>query len=240
TSSVTLLSLSSISDGNSTRSLIQSDSGEVGVGHEMPCGVDKEENFSRNLLVDYKVESFKRDPRQSLTPTHVTAASASMIVSRGHRRTPSDGAIRQVTQGHRRSPSDGSAPQLCDTGSNVSTPFPRLPDPHSVYPPLARRKPPDKDPTVERPKTLEFAPRPRPSPSRPRLDPWKCVSLSQTHSSPPPRGGETPSSSTAEGGRETLLDMEMEGQNLDNTVPLCEVGIMPPGDTFYNLGADVS
>ena len=47
---------------------------------------------STNPLVDLELESFKKDPRQSLTPTHVTAARA---VSRGHRRTPSDGALGQ-------------------------------------------------------------------------------------------------------------------------------------------------
>ncbi|XP_053577768.1 mitogen-activated protein kinase kinase kinase 10 [Bombina bombina] len=246
-SSVTLLSLSSISDCNSTRSLIRSDSDEAGIGHNnLPREMDRREEGSSgtNPLVDYKVESFKKDPRQSLTPTHVTASRSGTEVIRGHRRTPSDGAIRQVTQSHRRSPSDGSTPQLWDTGSKIS-PFPRLPDPHSVFPPPTRRKPPDKDLAVERPTTLEFAPRPRPSANRPRLDPWKCVSLARTHSSSPPSVGDDHSDDHSgdtmeEQGRVTLLDMEVEGQRLDNTIPLCGAGKNVPIDHCNNLGSDVS
>ncbi|KAE8585605.1 hypothetical protein XENTR_v10021372 [Xenopus tropicalis] len=248
-SSVTLISLSSISDCNSTRSLIRSDSDDIGLDSDtMSTGrVVKEDrgqqpNVGTNPLVDYKVESFKRDPKQSLTPTHVTAGRNNTNETRGHRRTPSDGAIRQVTQGHKRSPSDGSAPFQCEPGSKEPSPFPRLPDPHFVFPPPVRRK----DTGVERPTSLEFAPRPRPSSSRPRMDPWKFVSLSQTHSSSPSSGGgDACSSGSAEGPRvaeveETLLDMEVEGQRLDSTVPLCGLGLRPTTDPFINMGTDVS
>ncbi|KAM4696303.1 mitogen-activated protein kinase kinase kinase 10 [Rhinophrynus dorsalis] len=251
-SSVTLISLSSISDCNSTRSLIRSDSDDFTLDQDnIPRGRGEKEmepqgDFGNNPLVDYKVESFKRDPRQSITPTHVTAARTSTTTTiRGHRRTPSDGVIRQVTQGHRRSPSDGSTPQLNDTGSKDPFPFPRLPDPNFLFPPPARRKSPEKDSAVERPTSLEFAPRPRPSASRPRLDPWKFVSLSRTQSlSPPSGGGDASSSGSGEGlrvgGEETLLDMEVEGQRLDNTVPLCGGEIRPISDPYYSMGTDVS
>lgn len=130
--------------------------------------------------------------------------------------------------------------------SKELTPFPLLPDPRFVFPPPARRKPQDKDSAVERPTTLEFAPRPRPSASRLRLDPWKFVSLSRTHSSSPPgSGGDASSSGSADGvqvggAEETLLDMEVEGQRLDNTIPLCGGGIRRQIDPYFNLGADVS
>ncbi|OCT67995.1 mitogen-activated protein kinase kinase kinase 10 isoform X1 [Xenopus laevis] len=245
-SSVTLISLSSISDCNSTRSLIRSDSDDIGLDHDNVSsgrGVKEDRgqqpNVGSNPLVDYKVESFKRDPKQSLTPTHVTVGRNNTTETRGHRRTPSDGAIRQVTQGHKRSPSDGSTPYQCEP---EPSPFPRLPDPHFVFPPPVRRK----DTGVERPTSLEFAPRPRPSSNRPRMDPWKFVSLSQTHSSSPSSGGgDACSSGSAEGAQvadveETLLDMEVEGQRLDSTVPLCGLGLRPTTDPFLNMGTDVS
>uniref|UniRef100_A0A8C5WFE9 Mitogen-activated protein kinase kinase kinase n=1 Tax=Leptobrachium leishanense TaxID=445787 RepID=A0A8C5WFE9_9ANUR len=248
--SVTLISLSSLSDCNSTRSLIRSDSEDTGLGTDNASSrhgggdesASSQGDSGYNPLVDYKLESFKKDPRQSLTPTHVTAARANSTAAKGHRRTPSDGAIRQVTHGHRRSPSDGSSPQLSDAGSKDPPPFPRLPDPHFVFPPPARRKPPDKDPAVERPTTLEFAPRPRPSASRPRLDPWRFVSISRTQSSSTPSsGGDEPTEATqVEGAEETLLDMEVEGQRLDSTVPLCGVGIRPKNDRCNNMDTDVS
>lgn len=86
--SATLVSLSSVSDCNSTRSLLRSDSDEAAPAAPSPPPSPP----GTNPLVDLELESFKKDPRQSLTPTHVTAARA---VSRGHRRTPSDGALGQ-------------------------------------------------------------------------------------------------------------------------------------------------
>ncbi|XP_040590322.1 mitogen-activated protein kinase kinase kinase 10 isoform X2 [Mesocricetus auratus] len=90
--SATLVSLSSVSDCNSTRSLLRSDSDEAAPAVPSPPPSPPAASPSTNPLVDVELESFKKDPRQSLTPTHVTAAHA---VSRGHRRTPSDGALRQ-------------------------------------------------------------------------------------------------------------------------------------------------
>lgn len=90
--SATLVSLSSVSDCNSTRSLLRSDSDEAAPPAPSPPPSPPALPPSTNPLVDLELESFKKDPRQSLTPTHVTASQA---VSRGHRRTPSDGALGQ-------------------------------------------------------------------------------------------------------------------------------------------------
>ncbi|GCC39853.1 hypothetical protein chiPu_0023882, partial [Chiloscyllium punctatum] len=116
-SSVTLLSLSSVSDCNSTRSLLQADGDEAGAWATPDTAESPHQAPPVNPLLDLTVETFKRNPEQSLTPTHVSAASA---VKRGHRRIPSDSAIRQQaqaqTQTHRRSPSDSSTHNLVDTG----------------------------------------------------------------------------------------------------------------------------
>ncbi|MCI4379426.1 hypothetical protein PGIGA_G00228180 [Pangasianodon gigas] len=234
--SVTLLSLSSLSDCNSTKSLLPSDPDDLipSPSSTMPCP-----GPALNPLLDLRAESFKREPNQSLTPTHV---SATMAVNRGHRRTPSDGAIRpraQTVTEHRRTPSDGSMPippitptNTPHTGSRDTLDIPRLPDPSTIYPAVHRRKPPPSSEsqtgTLERPKTLEFAPRPRPTPARARPDPWKLSSLSRTLSSSPgsscdsPLGsGDSGVSAGATASRQTLLDMDMEGQSQDSTVPLC-------------------
>lgn len=108
--SVTLLSLSSLSDCNSTKSLLPSDPDEYPqtplTGVKTPVAPPAP---ALNPLLDLRAESFKKEPNQSLTPTHVSAA---MALNRGHRRTPSDGAIRPRAQtlGHHRTPSDGSMP----------------------------------------------------------------------------------------------------------------------------------
>ncbi|XP_062329035.1 mitogen-activated protein kinase kinase kinase 10 [Osmerus eperlanus] len=260
--SVTLLSLSSLSDCNSTKSLLPSDPDDYpvtpGVGLGPPLAPPAP---ALNPLLDLRAESFKREPNQSLTPTHV---SATMALNRGHRRTPSDGAIRPRAQtlGHRRTPSDGSmplppppgaaAPPLVPrTGLRETQDILRLPDPFAVFPTVLRRKAPPpplplplpiplplpvpiSDPLLsdplstpsplERPKTLEFAPRPRPTPVRVRPDPWKLASLSRTLSSSPGSSCDSPLGSGDSGTsatRPNLMDMDMEGQTKDSTVPLC-------------------
>lgn len=111
--SVTLLSLSSLSDCNSTKSLLPSDSDDYpltpSTGIKTPSPAPPPPAPALNPLLDLRAESFKKEPNQSLTPTHVSAA---MALNRGHRRTPSDSAIRPRAQtlGHRRTPSDGSMP----------------------------------------------------------------------------------------------------------------------------------
>ncbi|XP_039366808.1 mitogen-activated protein kinase kinase kinase 10-like [Mauremys reevesii] len=116
-------------------------------------------------------------------------------------------------------------------------------DPPALFPPPSRRRPPETEPAVERPKTLEFAPRPRPSPARSHIDPWKLVSFGRTHHSSPGSGCETQGELDGGGGerpdppsaRQTLLDIDMEGQSQDSTVPLC--GGAPHSDS---LDADMS
>uniref|UniRef100_A0A667XKI0 Mitogen-activated protein kinase kinase kinase n=1 Tax=Myripristis murdjan TaxID=586833 RepID=A0A667XKI0_9TELE len=230
--SVTLLSLSSLSDCNSTKSLLPSDPDDFPstpmAGIKIPVATPAP---SLNPLLDLRAESFKKEPNQSLTPTHVSAA---MAMNRGHRRTPSDGAIRPRAQtlGHHRTPSDGSMPMPPPPGDTLD--IPRLPDPSTIFPVIHRRKAPpppipDPDPLclispLERPKTLEFAPRPRPTPARVRADPWKLGSLSRTLSSSPGSSCDSPlgsGDSSASAAKPNLMDMDMEGQNLDNTVPLC-------------------
>ncbi|XP_077467942.1 mitogen-activated protein kinase kinase kinase 10 [Stigmatopora argus] len=214
--SVTLLSLSSLSDCNSTKSLLPSDPDDYSL---TPAA------SSLNPLLDFRAESFKKEPNRSLTPTHVSAATA---VRRGHRRTPSDSAIRPRAQSqvHRRTPSDGSIPAPPPLGGAVKgtldpLDIPRLSEPSAIFPLPQRRKAPappvpDSSPfclisPLERPKTLEFAARPRPAPTRVRGDPRRPVTQSGTRVRNRNGGAVRPS----------LMDMDVEGQNLDHTVPLC-------------------
>lgn len=120
------------------------------------------------------------------------------------------------------------------SGRQDALDIPCLPDPSAIFPVPQRRKapaPPIPDPVplclispLERPKTLEFAPRPRPTPARMRADPWKLGSLSRTLSSSPGSSCDSPlgsGDSSTSNARPNLMDMDVEGQSLDNTVPLC-------------------
>lgn len=88
--------LSSMSDCNSTHSLLRSDSKELLV--QRPDSSTSQlpplqaAHGPINSLVNTRIESFKRNPRQSLTPTHVPCVPTSC---RSLRRTPSDGAIKK-------------------------------------------------------------------------------------------------------------------------------------------------
>ncbi|KAJ1079202.1 hypothetical protein K5549_018067, partial [Capra hircus] len=248
---------SSISECNSTRSLLRSDSDEI-VVYEMPVSPVEAPALSpctRNPLVNVRVERFKRDPKQSLTPTHVTLTAPAQPSA--HRRTPSDGALKPAAPPASRSPSSSNGLSPSPGAGMLKTPspsrdpgeFPRLPDPNVVFPPTPRRWNTQQDSTLERPKTLEFLPRPRPSANRQRLDPWWFVSPSHARSASPANSSstETPSnldsclassSSTVEERpglpallpfqagplpptERTLLDLDAEGQSQDSTVPLC-------------------
>nr|KAF6286059.1 mitogen-activated protein kinase kinase kinase 10 [Myotis myotis] len=200
--SATLVSLSSVSDCNSTRSLLRSDSDEAAPAAPSPTPSPLAPSPNANPLVDLELESFKKDPRQSLTPTHVTV-TATRAVNRGHRRTPSDGALGQR-----------GAPEPTGPGPGPRDPldFPL----QALFP--THLQPPE---FPGRPTTLTFTPRPRPAASRPCLDPRKLVSFSRTLSISPPNRLDTPESPGPPSMQPTLLDMDMEGQSQDSTLPLC-------------------
>lgn len=123
---------------------------------------------------------------------------------------------------------------------------PRLPDPNVVFPPTPRRRC-----APERPKTLDFVARPRPSP-RARCDMFWAEARSRGNGQSlgtgesPAHTSSTETPPTVEFGRdsavlptpmeaptpysphrsENLLDQQDEGQCRDGTVPLCrpEIG----------------
>ncbi|XP_025029208.1 mitogen-activated protein kinase kinase kinase 10 [Python bivittatus] len=212
-STVTLLSLS---DCNSTKSLLPSDPEEA--PDEQPSPPESSASILlRNPLVDVTVESFKKDPHRPLTPTHLSATQA---ISRAHRRTPSEGAIHQSPHG----PShQGSQEALLLFPSPQDPPSPTA----AQAPSKAMERPSPSATAAQRPQTLAFAPRPRPASARPRLDPWRLISLGRI-----PKAAPSPGTLQS---RQTLLDVDMEGQPQDSTMPLCEAQ-----PCLRSLGADVS
>uniref|UniRef100_A0A1A8EMT9 mitogen-activated protein kinase kinase kinase n=1 Tax=Nothobranchius korthausae TaxID=1143690 RepID=A0A1A8EMT9_9TELE len=259
--SYTLLSISSVSDCNSTHSLLRSDSDELLVcrpasppSQPPPVSQRMAVQIPVNSLVNTHVESFKRNPHQSLTPTHVPCAPAA---SRILRRTPSDGAIKKNCPNmleplpeKRALENTGGFRALKEDSSEV----PRLPDPNVVFPPTPRRRH-----APERPKTLDVLARPRPSP-RARADiVWAEARLrgngqSLGNAESPAHSSSTETPPTVEFGRDpavpptpleaptpfsphkNLLDQLDEGQCRDGTVPLCTPQIRLPKDSSCNPG----
>ncbi|XP_056282012.1 mitogen-activated protein kinase kinase kinase 9 isoform X2 [Pseudoliparis swirei] len=251
--SSTLLSLSSVSDCNSTRSLLRSDSEEPLAS---PLKRHPVLRTTINPLVNTQLESFKRNPHQSLTPTHVPCAPR---YSRGLRRTPSDGAIKKSCASNNLEPlPEKTAFENAGgfRGLKEDCPeFPRLPDPNLVFPPTPRRRC-----APERPKTLDFVARPRPSPrahcerfwadARPRGNGQNLGNgESPAHNSsstetPPtlefgrdpavlPTPMEAPTPYSPRRKKEDLLDRLDEVQCRDGTVPLCRPESSFPKDSPY-------
>ncbi|KAM9787797.1 mitogen-activated protein kinase kinase kinase 9 [Syngnathus typhle] len=204
---------------SSTRSLLRSDS------DELPAAVPPARRHG-NALVNTHLESFKRNPRQSLTPTHVPCAPSGGTRTVGLRRTPSDGAIRKSCLQNNLQPLPEQA-ILENTGSAFRgftdnfSPVPRLPDPNVVFPPTPRRRC-----TPERPKTLDILARPRPS-ARPRCDAFRPEPRGRGNSpaahtssaETPPTVEEAPTPYSPYRGR-NLLDTPDKRQCRDSTVPL--------------------
>ncbi|KAM6960957.1 mitogen-activated protein kinase kinase kinase 9 [Aplochiton taeniatus] len=262
-SSFTVMSLSSVSDCNSTRSLIHSDSEELLVyrptspqaGSGQPLVFQPQPpSVPLNPLVNTRLESFKRHPRQSLTPTHIPSAPS---CSRSLHRTPSDGAIKRGCPPHNLNPSPVKPSLenaacfwgLKEDGSEV----PRLPDPNIVFPPTPRRRC-----APERPKTLDFVARPRPSP-RARCDVFWGDARGRGGNGlgsgdSPARTSSTETPPTVEFGGDlavlptpmeasksfsprrvsNLLDRQDEGQCRDGTLPLCKPEPNFPKDSPYH------
>ncbi|XP_061700407.1 mitogen-activated protein kinase kinase kinase 9 [Syngnathoides biaculeatus] len=208
---------------SSTRSLLRS------VGDDPPAVPPA--RCHGNLLVNTHLESFKRDPRQSLTPTHVPCAPGAGTARTGSlRRTPSDGAIRKSCPQNNLEPLpeksilENTRSTFRGFADNFSA-VPRLPDPNVVFPPTPRRRC-----APERPKTLDILARPRPSP-RPRCDAFRPEvrgrggggdsPAAHTSSTETPQTAEEPPTPYYPDRGRNLLDAEDEGQCRDGTVPLC-------------------
>ncbi|XP_057716351.1 mitogen-activated protein kinase kinase kinase 9 [Corythoichthys intestinalis] len=204
---------SSLDRDSSTRSLLRSDV------EDLPAPPPTRHRC--NALINTHLESFKRNPRQSLTPTHVPCVpSAATSRSAGLRRTPSDGAIRKSCP-------HGNLEPLPEQSVLENTGFtdnfravPRLPDPDMVFPPTPRRRC-----APERPKTLDILARPRP-----RRDTFlaQARGCAGSADSPAQRTSSTETPPTAEEvsvpyspyrGR-NLLDTRDEWQCHDSTMPL--------------------
>uniref|UniRef100_A0A672SFC2 Mitogen-activated protein kinase kinase kinase n=1 Tax=Sinocyclocheilus grahami TaxID=75366 RepID=A0A672SFC2_SINGR len=243
--SLTLLSLSSVSDCNSTRSLLRSDSEELLVLRPPTPSAPPPGQTPPplNPLVNTHLESFKRHPRQSLTPTHLHSVPSAAC--RLHR-TPSDGAIKTgCTPVHNHNltpttPSKTTGEKLMQTSGEDPSEVPRLPDPNLIFPPTPRRRF-----QPERPKTLDFLARPRPCPRARCGSQWgespAHTSSTETPSTvefggglavlPTPMEPPTPCSPWV---NNSLLDQQDEGKYRDGKRPLSS----DPRDSPFNASGN--
>ncbi|XP_072369313.1 mitogen-activated protein kinase kinase kinase 21-like isoform X3 [Scyliorhinus torazame] len=247
---VNLLSMSSISKCNSTRSLLRSDSEDTSVcnipltpdavTHRPALLTDDPSNGSVNGVHKDLDESTLSDIDE---PVFMSLKESSAVSA--------EGATNHSVTHHGQLPSDGNPATngVSDSSPRRDSEFPRLPDPKTMYPASARRRTPKRDATPERPKSGDMVSRPRPSLSRIRTDPWQLVSqsISQNESSEGSGDATVPSldilptterQSCLPFGACSLLDMDMEGQSQDGTVPLCRSESKPSTPSGFELARE--
>ncbi|XP_048456974.1 mitogen-activated protein kinase kinase kinase 21 isoform X2 [Rhincodon typus] len=245
---VNLLSVSSISKCNSTRSLLRSDSEDTSI-YNMP-GMPNTVIHRPEFLTDNPPNGSVNGVHKDLDESPLSDSDAPVFVCLTEfSAMPAKGAANPNVTRHGQLSSEESP---ATNGVSDSSPhreslqFPRLPDPRTIYPMSARRRTPKRDPTPERPKSGDVVPRPRPSLSRIRMDPWRLVSqlIGQDVSLESTGDVMVTSSDVAltterrpslPFGACSLLDMDMEGQSQDGTVPLCRSESKPSRPSDFEL-----
>ncbi|XP_059504721.1 mitogen-activated protein kinase kinase kinase 21 isoform X2 [Stegostoma tigrinum] len=240
---VNLLSVSSIS--NSTRSLLRSDSEDTSI-YNMP-GTPNSVIHRPEFLTDNPPNGSVNGVHKDLDESPLSDSDAPVFMCLTESSAmPAKGAANPSITCCGQLSSEESPATNGVSDSSPQREFPRLPDPRTIYPISARRRTPKRDPTPERPKSGDMVPRPRPSLSRVRMDPWRLVSqLIRQDVSLESTGDVTVTSSdvalTTECqsslpfGACSLLDMDMEGQSQDGTVPLCRSESKPCRPSDFEL-----
>ncbi|XP_072436471.1 mitogen-activated protein kinase kinase kinase 21 isoform X4 [Chiloscyllium punctatum] len=245
---VNLLSMSSISKCNSTRSLLRSDSEDTSI-YNMPVTPNTVPHRPE-FLTDNPPNGSVNGVHKDLDESPLSDSDALVFMCQNESSaTPEKGAANPNVTRHGQLSSEESPATNGDSDSSPhreSSEFPRLPDPRTIYPMSGRRRTPKRDATPERPKSGDVVPRPRPSLSRIRMDPWRLVSqlIGQDESLESTGDVIVTSSDIAlttecqpslRFGACSLLDMDMEGQSQDGTVPLCKSESKPSRPSGFEL-----
>ncbi|KAJ7416595.1 Mitogen-activated protein kinase kinase kinase MLK4 [Willisornis vidua] len=241
---VNLLSMPSIS----TKCLLQSDSEDAFVSTVLGnCG----QRSSSDDFSSQTPES-KREQRLQLAPNTVSTRLKNQPFNPGLKKEsqhmPKDSSIKLSVLGHRRTLSDGNHFQTTANGVASTNDVSRLPvlsvtgALHS--PSLQRRNNPSAVPT-EKQSTVNIIPRPRPSSLRSKIDAWQIIPRIIKPNSKDNEcleGNVDPDVNFLPDTEErtnchmpSLLDIDVEGQNRDCTVPLCRMKSKTCRPSIYEL-----
>lgn len=223
-STVNLLSMSS----TSTKCLLQSDC-EDALGSSLPS--NQRAPFLSESLVSKKENIAQINP--SLNP-NLPSPTLSLKQKSLHLVNPSSSNVKVLC--HRRSMSDGNSCSITTNGI-TSGAHERLHTPSFQHR--------NNDVSAEKQGNVNIIPRPRPSSLRSRLDPWQTITQS-IKSNPfemdhleSDRSSKTNSLTGTEKRTKShmpsLLDIDVEGQNRDFTVPLCRIKSKACRPSIYEL-----
>ncbi|XP_033873176.2 mitogen-activated protein kinase kinase kinase 21-like isoform X2 [Acipenser ruthenus] len=234
------ISMSSISECNFTKCLIQDDSEEASTySSYLKAGLSNENDNSEHKY------------KESSSPK-VLNNGAFSSVSKWDSDLQSSGSENNSVLQHKQTMLVGNAVQNYTNGTSTSqmdqTVFPQIPNPEAVYPASVLRRNHDQDVPPKRQLSGDYASRPRPLSLKSKAHPWHLMQGRNKSSSAGPFSGEKTAqnlnyllAAEAKAGCHAapaaccLLDIDMEGQKGDCTVPLCRIQNKPARSTVYEL-----
>ncbi|KFO88518.1 Mitogen-activated protein kinase kinase kinase MLK4, partial [Buceros rhinoceros silvestris] len=233
---VNLLSMPSIS----TKCLLQSDSEDAFVSTVLDdCGpCCSTDGFSS------ETSESKTDQRIQLAPNTVSTQlkNQSFNLKQGSQNVPNDSSTKFSVLGHRRTLSDGNNFQT--TANDVST-LPVLSVTGTLHSPSVQQKRHHNGVSTEKRSTVDIISRPRPSSLRSRIDAWQIIPRiikPNSKDSEYLEGNVDPNVNFLPDTEErtnchmpSLLDIDVEGQNRDCTVPLCRMKSKTCRPSIYEL-----
>ncbi|XP_041108791.1 mitogen-activated protein kinase kinase kinase 21-like [Polyodon spathula] len=234
------ISMSSISECNFTKCLIQDNSEEASTySCYLKAGSSNENGNSEHKY------------KESCAPKVLNNGAFSSM-SKWDSDLQSCGSENNSVLQHKQTMLVGDAVQNYTNGTSTSqidpTVLPQTPNPEAAYPASVLRRTHDQDVSPERHLSGDYASRPRPLSLKSKAHPWHLMQGRNKSSSAGPFSGEKTAqnlnyllAAEAKAGCHvapaacSLLDIDMEGQKGDCTVPLCRIQSKPARSTVYEL-----
>ncbi|XP_021246553.1 mitogen-activated protein kinase kinase kinase 21 isoform X2 [Numida meleagris] len=240
---VNLLSMPSIS----TKCLLQSDSEDAFVSNVVgdcdPCS-------SNDNFLSETYES-KREPRIQMAPNTVSARLKNqpfnLCLQQESQKVPNASSTKLSVLGHRRTLSDGNNFHTTANGfasTNDVSKLPVLSVTGTLHSPSLQRRSNHCGISTEKQRAMNIISRPRPSSVRSKIDSWQIlphIIKPNSKDSKCLEGSTDPDVNLPDTEERTnchmpsLLDIDVEGQNRDCTVPLCRMKSKACRPSIYEL-----
>ncbi|KFV07440.1 Mitogen-activated protein kinase kinase kinase MLK4, partial [Pterocles gutturalis] len=228
---VNLLSMPSIS----TKCLLQSDSEDAFASTVLgDCGSCRStDDFSS------ETSESKREQRIQLAPNIVSTGLKNqpfnLCLKQESQNVPNDSSTKLSVMGHRRTLSDGN--NFHTTANDVSA-LPVLAVTGTLHSPSVQQRSNHSGVSTEKQNTVNIISRPRPSSLRSKIDAWQIIPRIKPNSKDSEYlegnvGPDTEERTNCH--MPSLLDIDVEGQNRDCTVPLCRMKSKACRPSIYEL-----
>ncbi|XP_042751223.1 mitogen-activated protein kinase kinase kinase 21 [Lagopus leucura] len=244
-STVNLLSMPSIS----TKCLLQSDSEDTFVSSVLG---DCDPRNSNEDFLSYETYENKREQRIQMAPNTVSAQLKNqpfnLCLQQESQKVPNASSMKTSVLSHRRTLSDGNNFHTAANGFASTDDVSKLPVlsvTGALHSPSLQRSSNHCGISNEKQRAMNIISRPRPSSVRSKIDPWQILPHIMKPNSKDSKcleGGTDPDVHLLPDTEErtnchmpSLLDIDVEGQNRDCTVPLCRMKSKTCRPSIYEL-----